>query len=186
MPILRLFRLQVWTPPTIHWSSPPSEAWDIIIAVVHFQVICETRCVILHIKLHEVEADPLTQTHTDVPVADLFVLILLREARRLDGLLLICQHPTTLLGCKTYEWHAVISLLKHTRSGHHVSLLYDTWYDTFLTNNKLIKYSYYVVHLGSLYRPYFNRAPTTYHHLTKKTLIHLLLHQEHNQNGGVG
>lgn len=82
------------------WFSPPRKAWDIVVAVIHIQVICETWSVILHVKLQKLKPDPLAQAHTDVPVADLFILILLREPGRLNDLFFISQNPTTFFGCK--------------------------------------------------------------------------------------
>lgn len=80
------------------WFSPPCKAWDVIIAVVHFQIICEARRVIFDVKLQKLKADLLAQAHADVPGADLFVLILFREPRRLNDLFFICQNPTAFFG----------------------------------------------------------------------------------------
>lgn len=81
-----------------NFSSPPRKARDVVVAVVDFQVVCQTRRVVLHVKLQELKADPLAQAHTDVPVADLLILILLREPGRLNDLFFISQNPTTFLG----------------------------------------------------------------------------------------
>ena len=81
--------------------SPSGKARDVIIAVKDLQVVGQAGHVILYVKLQEVEADSLAVSHTNVPVADLLILIFVRVTRGMYDLLLICQNSTTLLCCVT-------------------------------------------------------------------------------------
>lgn len=89
---------------------PPSEACDVIVAVVDFQVVRQARGVVFQVKIQEVQADALAVAHADVPVADLFVMVLLRIPRRLDPPLLVRQNSTTLLGCVMRSVELVLKL----------------------------------------------------------------------------
>lgn len=81
--------------------TPSNKTWNIIIAVKDLQIITEARCVLFNVKVKEVEADPLTVAYTNVPVANLFILVAVWITRGTENLLLICVHSSTFFCCKT-------------------------------------------------------------------------------------
>lgn len=80
--------------------DPPSyKAMDIIIAVIDLDVVSQAAWIILKVEVQKAQVNALTVLESNVPVADLVVIILIWEAWRFENSLWVCKDTTTLLGC---------------------------------------------------------------------------------------
>lgn len=78
------------------FALPAHKSIDVIVAVIDFQEISQTGSVILHIKLQELQVDPLAVLDSDVPVANLIIFILVWVAWGLENVFGIREDSTTL------------------------------------------------------------------------------------------
>lgn len=72
---------------------------DIIIAVIDLNVVSQAAWIILKVEVQKAQVNALTVLESNVPVADLVVVILIWEAWRFENSLWVCKDTTTLLGC---------------------------------------------------------------------------------------
>lgn len=77
-------------------ALPAHKAIDVVVAVIDFQVISQAGRVLLHIKLQELQVDPLPVPDPDVPVTNLFVLILVWVTWGLEDVFGVREHSPTL------------------------------------------------------------------------------------------
>lgn len=61
--------------------TPSNKACNIIIAVKDLQIVTKARSVLLNVKVKEVKADPLTVAYTNVPVANLLIMVVVWVTR---------------------------------------------------------------------------------------------------------
>lgn len=76
---------------------PSHKAMDIIVTVVYFNIVSQASWVIFKVKVQKTQVNALTILESNVPVADLVIIILIWEAWRFKNSLWICKHTTTLL-----------------------------------------------------------------------------------------
>lgn len=98
--VLILTRSAVDLQMHILYNSPSCKSRHIVIAVIDLEVVAETGGVILNVEIQEVQADPLTILNTDVPVADLLVLVFLGVPRRVKHLPGVCVDSSTFFCCQ--------------------------------------------------------------------------------------
>lgn len=76
---------------------PSYKPMDIIITVIYFNIVSQAAWVILEVKLQKAQVNTLTILDSDVPVADLVIIILIGVAWRFENSLWVCKYTTTLL-----------------------------------------------------------------------------------------
>ena len=76
---------------------PAHKAMDIIVTVIYFNIVSQASWVIFKVKVQKTQVNTLTILESNVPVADLVIIILIWEAWRFKNLLWICEDTTTLL-----------------------------------------------------------------------------------------
>ena len=76
---------------------PSHKAMDIIVTVVYFNIVSQASWVIFKVKVQKTQVNALTILESNVPVADLVIIILIWKAWRFKNSLWICKHTTTLL-----------------------------------------------------------------------------------------
>ena len=72
---------------------------DIIIAVIYLYIVSQAAWIILKVEVQKAQVNVLTVLESNVPVADLVVVILIWEAWRFENSLWVCKDTTTLLVC---------------------------------------------------------------------------------------
>ena len=70
---------------------PSHKAMDIIVTVVYFKIVSQASWVIFKVKVQKTQVNALTILESNVPVADLVIIILIWEAWRLTYFAIIIK-----------------------------------------------------------------------------------------------
>lgn len=74
---------------------PPHKAMDIVVTVIYFNIVSQARWVIFKVKVQKLQVNTLAILESNVPVADLVIIILIWVAWRFKNSLWICKDSTT-------------------------------------------------------------------------------------------
>lgn len=74
---------------------PSHKAMDIIVTIIYFNIVSQASWVIFKVKVQETQVNTLTILESNVPVADLVIIILIWETWRFKNSPWICEDTTT-------------------------------------------------------------------------------------------